>query len=428
MKNILEEKNIKVKKLYKDVNLITIKENKFKTNLISVVLERPLEREEITLNTLLTEVIKKGSRKYPTTTDIQRKSKEMYNSVFFTNCSKKAERHELEFSLVFPNDRYLDESIFDEADDFLISMILDPLVEDGGFSKKIVDLEKENLRLQIMAEINDKSSLALNRLLENMCEGERYGLNGLGYLQDLDSIDEKKLYEHYRKVISTSKIKIFAEGDVDVDRIAKIFVEKFKVDRSETVKIEREKYIRDKGEISYVEDVEDVTQARLLIGLAGNTDIQDAEKYFPLQLGNYIFGGGASSLLFNNVREENSLCYSIGSGIHQLKSLIIIAAGIDYKNYKKALDLILLDLDRMKNGDFSDVDIENAKSMLTNSYSMATDAIAGKTNFINGEIISNTFRTPEYVIECINKVTREEIIEAFKNVNVETVYLMRGEM
>ncbi len=53
-----------------------------------------------------------------------------------------------------------------------------------------------------------------------------------------------------------------------------------------------------------------------------------------------ILGGSAMSKLFQNVREKESLAYSIGSLYLKQKNNIIIKAGIEIENYEKAVNLI----------------------------------------------------------------------------------------
>ena len=96
----------------------------------------------------------------------------------------------------------------------------------------------------------------------------------------------------------------------------------------------------------------DVTQGKLSIGLRTNISPLDND-YWALLVGNSIFGSGAHSKLFNNVREKLSLAYYAYSRISRYNSVMLIGSGIEFENFKKAKKEILFQLEAVKKGDFS---------------------------------------------------------------------------
>ena len=68
----------------------------------------------------------------------------------------------------------------------------------------------------------------------------------------------------------------------------------------------------------------DIAQGKLVMGYRCNVDYLDKQKYYSLLLGSKILGGGADSKLFINVREKESLCYTIYSTIQKNKSTMLI--------------------------------------------------------------------------------------------------------
>ena len=77
---------------------------------------------------------------------------------------------------------------------------------------------------------------------------------------------------------------------------------------------------------------------------------------------NGILGGTANSKLFQNVREKASLAYTTSSSYSHYSGNIFVNAGIEIENYEKALNLIKEQLQDMKEGNFDDQDIKNAKT------------------------------------------------------------------
>ena len=66
----------------------------------------------------------------------------------------------------------------------------------------------------------------------------------------------------------------------------------------------------------------------------------------------YILGGGPDSMLFKNVREKNSLCYSINASIYSISDLMIIKSGINAKDVSKAIKIIKEQVKKIKKGNF----------------------------------------------------------------------------
>ena len=72
----------------------------------------------------------------------------------------------------------------------------------------------------------------------------------------------------------------------------------------------------------------DVTQGKLCLGFTTPVTLQ-SQDCTAMQLLNQVYGGGMTSKLFLNVREKQSLCYSISSGYYGAKGILTVAAGID---------------------------------------------------------------------------------------------------
>ena len=77
---------------------------------------------------------------------------------------------------------------------------------------------------------------------------------------------------------------------------------------------------------------------------------------------NAILGGSATSKMFQVVREKYSLAYTASSSYIRHKNSIFIRCGIEIDNYRKAVDLIREQVEDMKNGNFTDEDIENRQN------------------------------------------------------------------
>ena len=417
-------KNLKTLEIGKNVKLTLIPESKFKTNLISVYIQRKLDRNEVKKNALLPGILKSGCNKYKTLGQLTDREEELYGSYLHAGASKRGESQVLGFSILSVNEKYLDEKILGQCIEFLNEIINNPLVIDGGFNEEYLNIEKEILKDSIMSIINDKGNYAMKRTNEIMFEGEPYSINGKGYIEDLDTIDRVGLYEHYKEVLKTSPIEIMIEGEFEETEVVELIKEKFQFDRGNIIDIPKEEYYKEVDKVKEVKETMDIAQGKLVMGYRCNVDYLDEEKYYSLLLGSRILGGGADSKLFINVREKESLCYTIYSTIQKSKSTMMVCSGIEAQNYEKTVNLVKEQVQKLKDGDITESEISNAKIAFINSLNSLNDEIGRISDFYFSQSISKNKSDLDQIKNMINKSTKEDIVEAVKNIELDTIYFL----
>ena len=173
-----------------------------------------------------------------------------------------------------------------------------------------------------------------------------------------------------------------------------------------------------------VKEQMDVTQGKLVLGLTIVKNDLDS-KYVTLVY-NTILGGGANSKLFQNVREKASLAYTAGSNYVRQINNIFVRCGIEISNYEKALEIIKQQLEDIKQGKFSDKDLENAKTNIISTIKFIPDEQdTGITYYFGQELSNNNIDFEEYE-KRVRNVTKEQIMELAKGVNIHTIYFLTG--
>lgn len=408
-----------------NISLTLIPGNKFKSNLVSIYIQRLLDKKEATKNALLPTVVTSGCEKYPSVREISNKLDDLYGSSIGADVSKRGERQVISFKIISTNEKYLEENIFQDVIEFFNEIVNKPLVIDGGFKEEYLSIEKQNLKDRIQAKINDKGRYALERAFEEMCKEERFSISEYGYEDEIDSITAKDLYDHYKEIIRTSPIDIVVEGDFDENKVKDIITKNFNFERGNIIELPREEYKKEVKEVKVVEDKMDITQGKLVMGYRTNIDYKDIEKYYPLVVGSNVLGGGPHSKMFINIREKESLCYYIYSSVEKYKGILFISSGIEFQNYEKTVELVKKQLESLKEGDISEEEIENSKSAIINSMRSLKDSIGGMSDFYFSQGMSNTNNTVEEIIDNIAKVKVEDIVKAVESVTLDTVYFLR---
>ena len=421
--------NYNKEEMKQGISFHKINTNKFKTNLFAIFLTTKLDRQTITKNALLTAVLRRGSKNFPTQDLISKNLEKMYGASFDCGVEKTGDNHILKFYLESINDKFLptEENLSKECLQILLDIIFNPYIENGQFKEEYVNGEKENLKQIIQAKIDNKAKYASDRCVEEMYKDEPYGLYKFGYIEDLESITAKSLYEYYVQLIENVKIDIFVSGELDDKTIEELkqneTIKSLKL-RNADYNINKENEIKNKiEEPKIVNESMQVAQGKLILGL--DILLNKKENKFATSLYNIILGGSANSKMFQNVREKASLAYSAGSVYLRQKDNIFIKCGIDIPNYEKAIKIIKEQLEQMKNGDFTQEDIENAKLLISSSVSSIPETQDSEITYYFSQELSDEFVSIEEYINKINSVNKEQIIEIANNIQINTIYFLK---
>ena len=419
------------KEIKKGIKLHCIETDKFKTNLLAMFITLPLTRENITFNSVIPAVLKRGTAILKTQEEISRKLENMYGATFDCGIEKIGDNHVIKFYLEALNDNFIpkeaNQNLLRESVELLLDIILNPLVENDAFKSEYVNSEKENIKVLIESKIDNKDAYAFNRCIEEMYKGKPYGLYKYGYIEDLEKIDEKNLYKYYKNLIANSKIDIFISGALNAEKTAEIVEEneniKRLLEREAKCILSGEKSLENK-ETKTIEEKMDITQGKLVIGL--DVDNIGPEDKFKVAIYNVILGESATSKLFQNVREKASLAYTARSNYIRQKSNIYIRCGIEIDNYEKAVKIIKEQLEDMKNGKFTEEDIKNAKKYMTSGIESIQDEQDSEITYYLGQELSQKLITFKEYAEKIEAVTMQDVKDVANSININTIYFLRN--
>ena len=420
-----------IKEIKKGIKVHFIQTNKFKTNLFAVFLTTPICRQTVTQTALIPAVLRMGTSKLKSQEEISIELENMYGATLDGGVEKIGDNQVIKFYLETLNDNYVpnNENLATKSIELLLDVIFNPLIENGGFKKEIVESEKNTIKRLIDGKIDNKDMYSYLRCIEEMYKDKPYGLFKYGYVEDLSKIDEKNLYNDYKKMIDKAKIDIFISGNFESNQItdAVEFNENIKKlqERNDTHIINTEETEKKKKvEIQTINEVKDVTQGKLVIGL--DIDYYEPNSKYAMCIYNVILGESATSKLFQNVREKAGLAYSARSTYLRQKNNIFVRAGIEIKNYEKALKIIKEQLEDMKNGNFTDEDIANAKKYMVAGIKTVQDEQDSEITYYMGQEMSGKLLSFDEYIEKINWVSRADIEKIANSININTIYFLKN--
>ena len=421
----MEYKQTEIKK---GIKLHTIKTEKFKTNLIAIMLTTKLNRENVTKNALVPAVLRRGTKNLTTQEEINKKLEEMYGASLDCELDKTGDNQVLKFYIETVNDEFLPqeaENMLKTSLEKIFEFVFNPYLENGCFKKEYVEQEKENIKQIIDGKIDNKARYSLDRCIEEMYKDKPYGLYKYGYVEDMKNINEKNLYEYYQQLINECKIDIFVSGIIDeeTENIINNNENIIKLKDREPQYNEPKIIAKRTEKENDVQESMDVTQGKLIIGM--DLDIDDDNLRFDVMIYNSIFGGSANSKLFQNVREKASLAYTASSSYYRLKNNIFINCGIEIKNYEKALEIIKQQIEDMKKGDFTDEEVENAKKGIIASIKTIDDEQDTEITYFFSQELSKSKCNIEQYMQRISEVTKDKVVDVANKVSINTVYFLK---
>ncbi|PKM80038.1 MAG: peptidase M16 [Firmicutes bacterium HGW-Firmicutes-13] len=415
------------KTLPNGINVYVYPTDKFKTIVISVFLHQNLHQDLAAKTALIPFVLERGTKTWPTTRELVKYLENLYGADIITEIQKRGERQVLQFLLEIVNPLYIPEEkdLQRKGLQVLKEILTNPVVEGNGFKESYVKREKEIIKNLIEGLKNDKVSYAVERCIQEMCGDEKYGVYRLGKVQDLGGIDAANLYEYYRELLSRAPLDVFVLGEVNPDNIFSLMEETFDFSRENALEMEPTLIYKEVKEVRYKEERLDVNQGKITLGYRTNTAVKD-DDYYALHFYNGILGGFPHSKLFQNVREKASLAYYSSSRLERDKGILLIASGIEIKNYDRALEIIQEQVKSISEGNISDYEFNSTRAGLLNHVRVSEDNPFQIINRHLGDTISGRQETTEEIIEQINRVTIGDVVKVAEKIRMDTIYFLRN--
>ena len=178
-----------------EVSLDYVRSDKFKTGTLSVQLITPINEKTASFGALLPSVLRRGTMSHPDMRSLSTALDLLYGSSIGCTVRKKGENQCIGFAASFIDEEFVPggEKLLEPMCDLLGELLLDPVTRNGRFLNDYVESEKQNLIDAIRGIINDKRDYADLRLLQEMCRGERYGVDKFGSLARVEKITNQTL-------------------------------------------------------------------------------------------------------------------------------------------------------------------------------------------------------------------------------------------
>ena len=408
-----------------------IKNERFNTTSVSFNFYLPLSADTAAEYALLPFMLTTCGAKYPDFSVLNFKLSRLYGARLDASAEKLGDYQLLRMRISVINDKYTfdSESLLSRATDMLLSLVFEPKAENGAFCGEDLSREKRKAVEHIKGEISEKRIYAKNRLIEEMYKGEAYGVPKCGTEEDVEKITGEGLYKAWEDMLKKAYVRVQVIGASLPPRLFEGIAEKFgSIKREDITDCKLNKHTAAVKTPNEITERMAVKQGKLVMGFSSDM-CGDDDLSLPLMVMTDIFGGGPYSRLFANVREKMSLCYYCSASAVRGKGLITVDSGVEAENADKAKTEILNQLDAVKKGEFTDFEYEASLKSLRDSLNSYNDSQVMLDTWYALKAGNKTLYSPEEIGEKISAITREDIINAAKGVELHTVYklLPKGE-
>lgn len=301
------------------------------------------------------------------------------------------------------------DSHIDIAVDVLSDMLLDSKIDDE-------DIEREkNVILEEINMYEDSPEDLVSDLLSKAAWPESsIGYPILGQYDIIKQFNHEKIVDYMNSHYTSENIVISVVGNFNLDRLLELLKEKFGSWGQKGSKTEYDNPTPRKSALSKNKDIEQVHISLGLNGIeTGNEDL------YTLLAVNNIFGGGTSSRLFQNIREERGLAYTIYSypSSFQNTGIFSIYAGLNPRYVDEVAKLIQEEIGEMSEKGISEEQLYKSKEQLKGNYMLGLESTSSRMFGIGkSELLLDRVYEPREVLEKIDRINIDDASRIIKRV------------
>jgi predicted Zn-dependent peptidase len=279
------------------------------------------------------------------------------------------------------------------------------------FASVEIEREKSVVREEIFACEDDPEDKIGELLAEQVWGGHPLGRPILGTLETVERLDTDALRDYFRRRYRPENLVVAATGALEHERVEELVGRYFTPPDGERLPLSGPPppftpSVRH-------ESREGIQQLYLSLGTRGLPYAD--ERRFALIILHTLLGGGMSSRLFQSVREEAGLAYSVYSAadFHRDSGMFSIHLGVSPERGREALARVRQELRALCEEGPSDAEIEATRGQLRGGLLIGQESLSSRMyQLAHDELYHGRYVSPEEQVERILAVTREEVAEA----------------
>lgn len=293
---------------------------------------------------------------------------------------------------------------YKKAADVLVDM-----VENSLFEKKEMDRERQVICEEIKMTKDSPDDLCHDTFITQIYRGNSMGNSILGTPTSLKRVTHNVMKQYVEDHYVRDNIVVSVAGKFDVDDVCDYFSQQFgtlKQSKGERV-LKKKDY-----EPSCRVITRDIQQSHVCMGTKAISLVDD--RFYGFQILNNILGGSMSSRLFQNIREQKGLAYSVYSmtGASSRDGYFEIYAGVSHEKIRAAIEGIREELEKLAAEPVTQDELDSSREQMLSGYVFSQESTSTRM-VVNGKnyLLLDRVFTPEEVMEGYHGVTIDQIDE-----------------
>jgi len=288
--------------------------------------------------------------------------------------------------------------------------ILLDMVTGSRFDEEEMNKERKVICEEIKMVQDTPDDDVYDTISELVACGNPLGRSILGTPESLAGIDRAALSGYYREKYARDSIVVAIAGNFDEERITALFENRLGslAEKKKTEITELKPYKQ-----GFDVKVRDIEQTHICLATPGVS--LDAPEYYAFVIMNSIFGGSMSSRLFQNIREERGLAYSVCSMnvFSSCWGFFSIYAAVAAGKEEETLDAVKYELEDLRKNGVTDEELSMAKEQVKSSYIFGLENINSRMFSIGkNKLLLDKVYSPEEVLQGFDSVGAEDVIKA----------------
>ena len=405
------------KQLAPGVYITALDAAKFNRCRITIHLRFPARRESATDAAVLALVLERGYAACPDMTALSRRLAELYGADLGVDLSNAGTDRVLSADICGIKDAYAlaGENLTDAYADIVFGTIFDPYLVDGVFDAEAVRIETETQARRLEAEFNSKRLYCVRQARRKFFGNSPAGIELGGYPAELVHVTPASLKAEYDRILSSATIDVMVQG-------ADPLLQKLQGIARDPQPFAPPMGMPATAVQQYREEIPGLTQAKLcMLFTAGEN--ADPPSVSILRVAMSVLGGSATSRLFRNVREKQSLCYYCGSAAQRATGVMMIDSGVEPGREAQAEAAILAEWEALKNGPITQEEVNDCRRGLLSGMDALGDSLAALESWYYGQITrGEPLYPPEYGKVLTSAVSLDEVRQTLQSYSYSVCY------
>ena len=286
--------------------------------------------------------------------------------------------------------------------------VLSDMILNSKFNEDDLDKERSVIIEELKMYEDSPEDLAYDLLTENIYKNDPLGMNIIGTEESLNRLNRETLLDYFNKYYVPNNSVIAISGNFNFDEIINKIEEKFKVWKKRDVNVDIKKA---EFKSCFLTKNKDIEQVNLAMSLEA-VPLENDKEVYALAVINTVFGGSISSRLFQKIREEKGLVYSIYSSqsLYRKCGELGIFASMSNEHLKEVYESIIEEIKIMKKYYLTDQEIKESKEQLKGSYILGLESTSSRMMSIGRALLlNNKVESTDDILKSIDNVDRETV-------------------